>query len=182
MLDDELTIPLKQMGLLDLYNGLDAVQTWDYIKINCSTFLNEISIKHLSTWMKNFNVPTGCPNPLPRRETFIKPYLLATGDPDHALQDKLAKEMGFGYQLGIGELIYAMVSCRPDISYAVMGCAQSSVCPHKIHYHAFKHILKYLYLTKDEGLHYWQSTPNGALPAAKHPLINSSKHNLLLDG
>jgi hypothetical protein len=47
--------------------------------------------------------------------------------------------------------------------------------------HAVKHILKYLHLTKDDGLHYWCSTPNDALPAAKPPRINSSKHDLLLD-
>ncbi len=169
------------MGLLDLYNGLDIAQTRDYININCSTYLDKISIKHLSTWMKNFDVPTGRLTPLPRKETFIKTFLLATGDPDHALQDKLAKEMGFGYQLGIGELIYAIVSSRPDISYAVVRCAQSSVFPHEIHYHAVKHILNYLYLNKDDGLHYWRSTPNAALPTAKPPRINSSKHNLLLD-
>jgi hypothetical protein len=132
--------------------------------------------------MKNFDVPTGCPTPLPGRESFIKTFLLATGDPNYALQEKLAKEMGFGYQLGIGELIYAMVTCRLDISYAVVQCTQSSICPHEIHYHAVKHILKYLYLTKDDVLHYWRSKPNNAIPAAKPPCINSSEHNLLLDG
>jgi hypothetical protein len=104
--------------------------------------------------MKNFNVPTGCPTPLPGWKLFIKMFLSAMDDPDHALQDKLSKEMGFGYQSGIRELIYAMVTCRPDISYAVVRCAQSSVCPAEIHYHAVKHILKYLYVTKDNGLHY----------------------------
>jgi hypothetical protein len=42
MLDDKLTIPLKRMGLLDLYNGLNVIQTGDYIKINCSTYLDKI--------------------------------------------------------------------------------------------------------------------------------------------
>jgi hypothetical protein len=102
MLYDELTIPLKQLGLLDLYNDLDVIQTWDYIKINCSAYLDKISIKHLSTWMKNFDVPTGRPTPLPGRESFIITFLSATGDPDHALQDKLAEKIGFGYRLGIG--------------------------------------------------------------------------------
>jgi hypothetical protein len=170
------------MGQLDLYNGLDVIQTCDYVKINCSTYLDKISLKHLSTWMKNFNVPTGRPTPLPGRELFIKTFLLAIGDPDHAHQDKLAKDMGFGYRSGIGELINAMVTCHPDISYAVVRSAQSSGCPAEIHYHAVKHILKYLYLTKDDGIHYWCSTPNDALPVAEPPCINSSKHNLLLDG
>ncbi len=45
-----------------------------------------------------------------------------------------------------------------------------------------KHILKYLYLTEDDGIHYWRSTPNEALPEAELPRINSSENDLLLDG
>jgi hypothetical protein len=36
MLDKKLMIPLKQISLLNLYNGLNVIQTWDFIKINCS--------------------------------------------------------------------------------------------------------------------------------------------------
>jgi hypothetical protein len=59
MLDDKLTIPLKRMGLLYLYNGLGVIQTRDYIKINCSTYIKRICEKHLDNWMRNFDVPTG---------------------------------------------------------------------------------------------------------------------------
>ncbi len=97
MLDDKLTIPLKRMGLLDLYNGLDIIQTHGYVKINCFTYLGKISLTHLSTWMKNFDIPTGRPTPLPGQKSFIKTFLSAIGDPDHVHQDKLAKYMGFGY-------------------------------------------------------------------------------------
>jgi hypothetical protein len=105
-----------------------------------------------------------------------------TGDPDRKQQEILAKTMGFGYRSGIGELIYALVTCRPDISYAVVCCAQNSVCPAEIHYHAVKHILKYLYLTRDDGLHYWPAQPNESLPTVPPPKINSNAHDILLDG
>jgi hypothetical protein len=85
------------MGLLDLCNSLDVIQTHDYVKINCSTYLDKISLKHLSTWMKTFDIPMGRPTPLPGWESFIKISLSAIGDPDHAHQDKLANDMGFGY-------------------------------------------------------------------------------------
>ena len=75
LLDDKLTIPLKRMGLLDLYNGLDVIQTRDYIKINCCTYIERICEKHLANWMHNFNVPTGRPIPLPGRESFMKTFL-----------------------------------------------------------------------------------------------------------
>jgi hypothetical protein len=31
MLDEELTIPIKRQGFLDMYNGIDVYQTRDYI-------------------------------------------------------------------------------------------------------------------------------------------------------
>jgi hypothetical protein len=120
MLDNKLTIPLKRMGLLDLYNGLVINQTRNYIKINCSTYIKQISEKHLARWMRNFVVPTRRPTPLPGHDSFIKTFLSATGDPDPKHQEILAKMIGFGYRSGIGELIYALVTCRPDISYAVV--------------------------------------------------------------
>jgi hypothetical protein len=33
-IDEKLSIPLKRQGLLDMYNGIDIVQTKDYIKID----------------------------------------------------------------------------------------------------------------------------------------------------
>jgi hypothetical protein len=108
------------MGLLDLYNGFDVIQTWYYIKINCCTYIERICEKHLANCMHNFNVPTGQPTPLLGQESFIKMFLLATGNPDPKHQDNLAKTMGFGYCSGIGKLIYALVTCRPDLSYVVV--------------------------------------------------------------
>ncbi len=72
MLDDKLMIPLKQMGLLDMYNGLDVIQTKDFIKITCTTYIERIPTKHLASWMKNFDVPTGYPTPLPGQESFMQ--------------------------------------------------------------------------------------------------------------
>ncbi len=82
ILDNKLTIPLKRMGLHDLYNGLEVIQTRDYIKITCSTYIERISEKHLASWMRNFVVPTGWPTPLPGWDSFIKTFLSTTGDPD----------------------------------------------------------------------------------------------------
>ena len=51
-----------------------------------------------------------------------------------------------------------------------------------VHCHTAKHILKYLYLTKDNSLYYWRSTPNNSLPQVDLPRINSTSHDLLMDG
>jgi hypothetical protein len=91
MLDNKLTIPLKQMGLLDMCNELHVLQTKDFIKITCTTYIECISIKHLTSWMKNFYVPTGHPTPLLGQESFMWSFLTAIGDPDQKAQDRLSK-------------------------------------------------------------------------------------------
>jgi hypothetical protein len=60
--------------------------------------------------MKNFDVPTGHPTPLLGRESLMRSFLTATGDPDPKEQNRLSKVMGVGYRSGIGELIYALVT------------------------------------------------------------------------
>jgi hypothetical protein len=103
----------------------------------------------------------------------------AEGDTSSTEQDNLAKRMGIQFRNGVGELIYALVTCRPDISYAVVKCAQATTAPHEIHYHALRHILKYLYVTRDDGLYFWRTSPNKILPPLPHPTIVSAPHDLL---
>ncbi len=128
MIDNELTIPLERMGLLDLYNGLNVIQTWDYIKINCSTYLDKISIKHCSTWMKNFDVPTGRPTSLPGQELFIKTFLSATGNPSHALQDKLSilQRYGGSAAAGVAEVAAGATARRQQWQHGSSAAAAGS--------------------------------------------------------
>ncbi len=54
LIDDKLTIPMTRQGLVTLYNGLDIIQTRDYIKVSCETYINRISSFHLDHgWMKS---------------------------------------------------------------------------------------------------------------------------------
>ena len=82
MIDDALMLPLKRLGLVDIFNGLDVLQTKDYVKISYSTYIKKISKKHLDKWMRQFDVPVNRPTPLPSRPTFIKLFLAATGETD----------------------------------------------------------------------------------------------------
>jgi hypothetical protein len=180
LIDDHLTIPLKRMGLVTLFNGIDVTQTQDYVKISCSTYINRICAKYLDTWMGKHHM-SNKPTPLPQAESFLKSFHSAVGDPSPVQQEKLGKQMGIQYRNGVGELIYALVTCRPDISYAVVKCAQSTTAPHEIHYHALKHILKYLYVTRDDGIYYWRQSRNTSLPSHPLPTIVSAPHDLLPD-
>ena len=101
MIDDKLTIPMKRQGFLDMYNGIDVIQTRDYIKISCKSFIEKICAKYLISWMHNFTSTDDRPTPLPTDPTWYKKFNAAIGDPDPKQQAKLAKKMGLTYRCGI---------------------------------------------------------------------------------
>ncbi len=51
MIDDKLTIPVKQQGYLDMYNGINVLQTRYYIKVSVQSFIKKVFEKHIATWM-----------------------------------------------------------------------------------------------------------------------------------
>ena len=183
MIDEELTFPLKRMGLVTLFNGVDVTQTRDYIKLSVETYINKILPKYLESpihlRVDDFRARG---TPLPSRQTFERDFINTHGDPDTAAQEELAKKMGFRYRSAVGELIYAMVTCRPDLSYGVMRASQANSCPAEIHYNGVKHMLKYLYNTKSDGIYFWRERPNSKFPPGPLPTINSNEHDLLSDG
>ena len=48
-IDNLLTFPMKRMGLVTLFNGIDVLQTRDYIKISVETYITNICEKYLAT-------------------------------------------------------------------------------------------------------------------------------------
>ncbi len=96
-------------------------------------------------------------------------------------QATLAKTMQLSYRAGVGELIWAMTTCHPDVAFVSVKLSQSNSCPHKIHYHGLKHALKYLYTTRDDGIYFWRPSPRLDLKEGPLPPIHSNKANLLLD-
>jgi hypothetical protein len=144
MIDDRLKIPIKRQGYLDMYNGIDILQTRYYIKINLKTFINKIFEPSLATWMKTAYPSPARSTPLPSDPTWLKKFNVAVGDPDTKIQAQLAKTMQLNYRSGVGELIWAMTTCRPDLSYASVKLSQSNSCPHELHFHGLKHALKFL--------------------------------------
>ena len=69
--------------------------------------------------------------------------------------------MGFSYRQAISEILFAAITCRPDILYLVINLSQYSNNPGEVHYVAVKRVFKYLRDTKDDGLHYWAPTQTG---------------------
>ena len=91
MIDDKLTIPVKQQGYLDMYNGINVLQTRDYIKVSVQLFVEKVFEKHLPTWMKSAYPSATCSTPLPSDQTFQKKFNSLVGNPDKTVQLNLAK-------------------------------------------------------------------------------------------
>ena len=181
MIDDKLKIPVKCQGYLNMYNGINILQTRYYIKISVRSFADKVFEHHLSTWMKSSYPSPARSTPLPTSATFMKKFNSSTGDPDPLVQQKLAKTMQLNYRSGVGELIWAMTTCRPKLAFTSVKLSQSNSSPHKIHFHGLKYALKFLYNSKDDGLYFWQTKPRTELPEGPIPPINSNRQDILLD-
>jgi hypothetical protein len=97
IIKDKLKIPIKQQGYLDMYNGVNVLQTQHYIKINVKTFINNVFEHHITTWMKtSYPIPNHL-TPLPSDATWLKKFNAAIGNPDKKVQSNLAKTMQLSY-------------------------------------------------------------------------------------
>jgi hypothetical protein len=119
------------------------------------------------------------PTPLPTTPQFMKALQTDKGNPYPVVQWTLEKKMGFSYHSGIGLLVYAMVCCSPDLSFATVKLSQHKLCPGRVHFDGVRHALKYLYHTQYEGLYFWRTTPHTKLDSILLPTILSNQHNLL---
>ena len=63
------------------------------------------------------------------------------GTPEHSA---LEKSKGFAYRTLLGELMYAYITCRCDIGYAVTTLSKFSTSPSPYHYKLLKGVAKYL--------------------------------------
>jgi hypothetical protein len=81
-IDEHLTMPLKRMGLVTLFNGMDITQSRHYIKLHCTTYIERICEKYLNDWLKDAKISADRPLPFPTRDEFLKQLLEEVGDPD----------------------------------------------------------------------------------------------------
>ena len=157
--------PFEYFGLLTEYNGVDVVQTRDTITLKCSRYIQRVLRTH--SWTvpdtKDPLSPRGCPLPTDCLSTLYAESGPTEGTQEHA---NLATAEGFSYRTLLGELLYAYVTCRPDIGYAITTLSKFSVAPAKIHYTLLKGVAKYLRRTIDWGIVYRKSRPSPAMPAS----------------
>ena len=172
-LDSNLLVPLKHQGHLTHYNGLDVVLTCDYITPHCGTYVRKIL-----GWsdMNPTNLPMSPDNEHVRSlDTAVLP---ATTTGHDALESA-----NFRYSGAIDELIWAMITCRPELSFPVVKLSQFSINPPLVHYLAVEKVFKFLSATLEYGLTYWQTTPHSNLPFLQPPamLTNPADRHLFHD-
>ena len=142
--------PLNNLGIIKRFNGVDIIQTRHYVKIHCETYITQIVEHHSWTTEKAANLPL----PMKSNTSYQAILQLAEGSECIKEQVQLEASMGFSYQHGIGELIFALTICQINISITVITLSQFSACLAKAHYQAVKAVFVYLWHTKSNGIYY----------------------------
>jgi hypothetical protein len=168
-----MSVQIKYLGLLTRYNGVDVDQRKEYIKIYNTTYIDKILHGH-RTWIEDKPCHT-LPIPMKSEATYLKALEQASSPTTPQAQIRLQKEMQINYRQAIGELIYALVTCRPDISFPLIKLSQYSTNPAREHYEAIKNIFYYLKCTKTEGIYYWRKEHNQDLPATESSFDTESQ-------
>ncbi len=164
-----------------MFNGIDITQTRDYIKILFKSFIDKCCEKRLASWMSSYLLAAACPTPLPCNPNWFKKFNPAIGDPDPKKQADLAKSMHLSYHSGVGELIWTITSCCPDLANTSVKLSQSNSCPHEHQYHRLCHALKHLHTTWDDDIYFWHTSPWLELNEGPLPTVHSKKLDLMLD-
>ena len=171
-INNKMRIEVKHLGLIDRFNGMDIHQTRHYIKITCEKYLQKMIKSHENLLQ---HVPSN-PVPFPADNNYIK--MLETAKVPDTLPEKLKlkEDMGFNYRQLIGEIIFPMMKCRPEIAPHGIKLSQYMENPAKEHYYAIRDILGYLSKTITEGIYYWRKTPRMDLPEMELPIPHQDNY------
>jgi hypothetical protein len=135
---------LAEPGLAKHYNGLEVVQTRDYVHIHVGPYLDKILDGH--GWNMAGKGESRLIEPI--HPSAVKELETAVGPECPKAAAKLAADAGFKYRTCIGEIIFAYVTFRPDIGYGVAELSKFSTNPAAVHYSTLKRVYRYLRQTK----------------------------------
>jgi hypothetical protein len=145
MINAQMRIEIKSLGIVTRFNGVNIHQTRDCIKISCKKCLKKMLLSH--KWLDN-DLIVHKPTPLPSDSNYIQQLEQATPPATYLAQKLLQDQLGFSYRQLIGEILYPMVKCQPDIALQITKFSQYSANPTKEHYEAVRHICQYLSATQ----------------------------------
>ena len=175
LIQQRLRETMKRFGIVTAFNGTDIHQTQTYIKVSCKTYIMKILKGH--GW-ENLQHSSTTTIPMRSDSKHIQELEITEGPTDVIEQKELAAAMIFSYAQAIGELLFAAITCRPDIMYAVIKLSQYSNAPAKVHFIAVKNVFRYLRATVDDGLYYWRDGKRKDLPLMAAPELLADNHDL----
>jgi hypothetical protein len=164
-----------------MYNGIDILQTKDYIKIGVHSYIQKFCSKYEDTWLSKVPLTENRPTPLPTDPNWIKKFNSTIGPSEFKAQQELATKMQIKYKSGVGEIIWAMTTCRPDIAFTSVKLSQSDSAPAEHHYHGLKHSIRYLYATRNDRIYFWRTQSRPELADGALPTIDSNPQDILLE-
>jgi hypothetical protein len=168
----KMRIEVKHLGIIDRFNGMDIQQSRYFIKLSCEKYLQKMLKGHKEIIKQ---VPTN-PVPLPADSTYIRN--LETAIVPQTIPEKLQlkQSMGFNYRQVIGEIIFPMMKCRPEIAPHAIKLSQYMENPAEAHYQALRDILGYLAKTIQDGIYYWRPHPRKDLPNMPMPELHPDNY------
>jgi hypothetical protein len=143
-----------EIGLVSHYNGIEIVQDWEYVKFHVGKYIGKMLANH------------GCEKGPKAESRLIEPLhpsafkeLEETVPPTGPAEKvELERGAGFSYRTTIGDLVYAFVTCRLVIGYAMAELSKFTCGPVACQYAAAKQVFRYLRQTQEGGLVYWRPT------------------------
>ena len=132
LISSDLSTQMKKLGVITRFNGVDVKQTEDYIQLHSTTFLKKI----LKTRQWDNDMEKTSINSIPMRgdNAYMRILDNAEGPTTDETKEKLEEEMEFSYRVALGEVLFAMITCRPDISFAVIKLSKFASNPAKEDY------------------------------------------------
>jgi len=171
-INEKMRIEVKHLGVIDRFNGMDIAQSRYFVKITCAKYLKKMIKGHQDLLQ---NVPSN-PVPLPADSAYIRNLETAEVPTTIPAKLQLKERMGFNYRQVIGEIIFPMMKCRPEIAPHAIKLSQYMENPAEAHYQALRDILAFLANTIDDGIYYWRTTPRMDLPALPLPSLHPDNY------
>ena len=167
-LKNETEPPFAYLGLTTDFNGVDIEQSKTHIIISCGNYIDRMVQAHKWEKLPNKVCDTTTKTPSPLPDKCLNVIFSVDGPDEHTpAAIKLEQEYGFAYRTLLGEMMYAYVTCRPDIGYAITTMSNFSTKPSAKHYELLKGIGKYFRLTKDWGIKFKRTIPDPTLEDTK---------------
>lgn len=175
-INQHLRLPIHILGEVTRYNGMDITQTRDFVKISCHKYISKMTQSY--SWVvPQLQTMKRQPLPFSADHKFLTRLIHDDTPPlTEEERQQLEDKMGIKYRRAMGEIMFPMIKCRPDISTHAIILSQFMNDPKEIHYQALKDLILYLAATANEGIHYWREKSHPTLPYHPPPITHDDNN------